>query len=453
MNVYRESVHDRASIRPDSKSVPVIRGFPGLGVARQLRRNALQFFSETVKRYGDRVELRVLGRRILLLTHPADVNDVLNAADFGRSPEVKSLRRLFGDGIYSSEGERWRKQRRAVQPAFRLNRVMRCTPMMVEHMTERVAQWRPSETLDVLQEMIGFTSDVICELIFGKEQSSDAKAIAKSVSVIFETIRTEILYLWLWRKLPFPRSRRWNQAIKSFHAAASNIIAERRASSPDGEDLLGMLLRAKDENDWGMSDEYIHDEVITMFVTGQETSAIALSWAIALCAQHTEVQEEAAAEIAQVTKGREVTADDYSSLKFLNAIVHETLRLYPPLWTIGRSAIRDTKLGELQVHARTEVWIPIREIHRDARWFPQPERFAPARWSDSVRQSMVGYFPFGGGMRSCIAQHFAMAELVLGLAVMLSRFRFRFEPRAKTEADAWLTLRPKNGVRVIVSPR
>jgi len=122
------------------------------------------------------------------------------------------------------------------------------------------------------------------------------------------------------------------------------------------------------------------------------------------------------------------------------------------LWTIGRSAIRDTRLGELQVHAGTQVWIPIREIHRDARWFPQPERFNPHRWSDSIRQSIVSYIPFGGGMRSCIAQHFAMAELVLGLAVMLSRFRFRLEPGAKTDADAWLTLRPKNGVRVIVSP-
>jgi cytochrome P450 len=447
-----ESVHDRASFRPDSKSVPVIRGFPGLGVVRQLHRNALQFFSETVKRYGDRVELRVLGKRILLLTHPADVNHVLNAPDFGRSPEVKSLRRVFGDGIYSSEGERWRKQRRALQRVFRLDHIMMSNSMIVEHMTERVAKWRPGERLDVLQEMIGFTSDVICELIFGKEQSPDTKDIAKSVSVIFETIRTEILYLSFWQKLPFPRTRRWNQGIKSFHAAVNNMIAERRAGSPHNEDLLGMLLRAKDENDWAMSDEYVHDEIITMFVTGQETSAVALSWAIALCAQHTEVQEEAAAEIAQVTKGREVTAEDYSRLKFLNAIVHETLRLYPPLWTIGRSAIRDTKVGELQVHARTEVWIPIREIHRDARWFPQPERFDPRRWSDSVRQSMV-YLPFGGGMRSCIAQHFAMAELVLGLAVMLSRFRFRFEPGAKTEADAWLTLRPKNGVRVIVSPR
>jgi cytochrome P450 len=448
-----ESVHDAVSVRPDGKSVPVIRGFPGLGVLRQLRRNALEFFSETVKRYGDRVELRVLGRRILLITHPADVNDVLNAADFGRSSEVKKLRRVFGNGIYSSEGERWRMQRRALQPAFRLNLVMTSASMIVEHMTECVAKWRPGETLDVLQEMIGFTSDVICELIFGKEQSSDAKDIAKSVSVILETLRTEILYLELWQKLPLPRSRRWNQTIKSFHAAVSNMIAERRAGSPDGEDLLSILLKAKDENDWGMPDEYVYDEVVTMFVAGQETSAVALSWAMALCALHTEVQEEAAIEIAEVTNGREVRAEDYSRLKFLNAIVHETLRLYPPLWTIGRSAIRDTRLGELQVHAGTEVWIPIREIHRDARWFPQPERFNPHRWSHSIRQSMVSYIPFGGGMRSCIAQHFAMAELVLGLAVMLSRFRFRLEPGAKTDADAWLTLRPKNGVRVIVSPR
>jgi len=313
-----------------TESVPVIRGLPGIGVALQLHKNPNNFFSETVNRYGDRVELRVLGRRVLLLTNPADAETILiqNAADFGRSPEVKGLRAVFGDGIYSSEGERWRRQRRVVQPAFHHDRIMRYSSTMVERMTARADKWRHGERLDILKEMIGFTTDVICEVLFGQEQSADAKAVANSVSVVFENLRAEILYLSLWRKLPFPRNRRWNQAIKTLDTAIHNAIGERRTGSVEPEDLLGILLGVRDESGEGMSDEYVHDEVVTLFVTGQETSAVALSWAVALLAQHPEFQQEAAAEIAHVTNGREVMAEDYPRLRLLNAIVQETVRLY-----------------------------------------------------------------------------------------------------------------------------
>lgn len=455
MNKHIQAFQERGSVVTVAKSIPVLRGLPGIGVALELHGNALKFFSETVKRYGDRVELRVLGRRILLLANPTDVNDVLirNAGDFGRSTEVKSLRPVFGDGIYSSEGERWRKERRAVQPAFHNDYIMKHSATMVERMSERTGRWRHGETMDVFKEMTAFTTEVISQVIFGQRQSCYSMDIANSVSVVFENLRAEILYLSLWRKLPFSRSRRWNHAITILHEAINNTIAERRSAGVEGDDLLSLLLRTKDENDEGMSDQDAHDEVLTMFVTGQETSVVGLSWAIALLAQHSVFQEEAAAEIAQVTNGREVTAEDYPRLKFLNAVVHETLRLYPPLWSIGRHTVRETTLGKLQVPSGTEVWIPIYQIHRDARWFWEPERFNPYLWNDSARRPKFAYFPFGGGLRGCVAQHFAMAELVLGLAVMLSRFRFRLEPGAKVETDAWLTLRPKNGVPVVVSAR
>ena len=455
MNINIRSAYDKESVFVGAESVPVLRGLPGIGVALQLHKNPINFFSETVNRYGDRVELRVLGRRVLLLTNPADVEAVLiqNAADFGRSPEVKGLRAVFGDGIYSSEGERWRRQRRVVQPAFHHDRIMKYSSTMVECMIPRADKWRHGQTLDILKEMIGFTADVICQVIFGQGQSADAKAAANSVSVVFESLRAEILYLSLWRKLPFPRNRRWNQAIKTLDKAINNAIAERRSDSAEREDLLGILLGARDESGEGMSDEYVHDEVITLFVTGQETAAVALSWAVALLAQHHDFQEQAAAEIAHVTNGHEVMAEDYPRLTFLNAVVQETVRLYPPLWSLGRNAIRDTMVGDLPVRKGTDVWIPIRQIHRDVRWFSEPDSFNPYRWNDGARRPTFSYFPFGGGQRSCVAQHFAMAELVLGLAAMLSRFRFRLAPGAKVEMDAWLTLRPKKGVPVVASVR
>jgi cytochrome P450 len=455
MNTDIESAHEIRSAFKEDGSIPVLRGLPGIGVALQLHKNPMNFFSETIKCYGDRVELRVLGRRVLLLTNPADVETVLaqNAEDFGRSPEVKALRAVFGDGVYSSEGERWRKQRRVVQPAFHHDLIMKHCSTMVSRMTARVNKWSHGDKLDILNEMIGFTTDVICEVVFGKEQSTDAKSVANSVSVVFENLRAEILYLSLWRRLPFPRNRRWNLAIKSLDIAINNAIAERRSSKMGGEDLLGVLLGARDESGRRMSSEYVHDEVITMFVAGQETSAVALFWAIVLLAENPQFQEEAVAEIAQVTNGRAVMAEDYPRLRFLNAAVQETVRLYPPLWCLGRRAIRDSIVGDLRISKGTDVWIPVRQIQRDARWFSEPDRFNPYRWNGGAQRPKFSYFPFGGGQRSCIAQHFAMAELGLGLAVMLSRFRFRFEAGAKVEMDPWLTLRPKKRVHVAVSSR
>jgi cytochrome P450 len=324
---------------------------------------------------------------------------------------------------------------------------------ILERMSARADKWRHGERLDTLKEMIGFTTDVICEVIFGQELSAYAKTAATSVSAVFENLRAEILYLSLWRKLPFPRNRRWNRAIKTLHSAINNAIAARRSVSVERDDLLGILLRAKDESGEGMSDEYIHDEVMTLFVTGQETSAVALSWAVALLAQHPDFQEEAATEIAHVTNGRELVTEDYSRLKFINGVVQEAVRLYPPIWSVGRCTIRDTMVGDLPVRKGTDVWIPIHQIHRDARWFSEPDSFNPYRWNDGTRRPKFSYFPFGGGQRGCMAQHFAMAELVLGLAAMLSRFRFRLAPGAKVEMDAWLTLRPKDGVPVVASVR
>jgi len=320
-------------------------------------------------------------------------------------------------------------------------------------MTERASRWRVGQRLDAFQEMMGFAAGVICEITFGKEANSEAQVIANCVAAVFENLRDEILYLSLWQRLPFRRSQRWSRAVRTLNATINNMIVQRRSSGGESEDLLGLLLRVKDENGLGIPDEDVHDEILTMFVTGQETSAIALTWATALLAQHAEFQEEAAAEIAHVTNGRAVMAEDYPHLKFLNGIVCEVLRLYPPLWAIGRSSIRDTTIGKLRVRSGTELWIPIYQIHRDARWFSDPERFDPYRWIDSARRLTYAYFPFGRGLRSCIAQHFAMAQLVLGLAVILSRFRFRLEPGTKLETEAWLTLRPKNGMPVVVSAR
>jgi cytochrome P450 len=453
MNMHTASLEDTESGPRIAPAVPVVRGLPGIGVAWQLHRHTLDYFADTAKRYGDRVELRVLGQRVLLLTSPADVEAVLtrHPGDFGRSTD-DALRPVFGDGVYLSEGDSWRAQRRVVLPAFHHDRVVQYASVMVTRMIARADAWRDGQTVDVLKEMSAYTSDVMCEVLFGQEQSPAAQAIANAVSAVFENLRAEVLYLGLWRKLPLRRSRRWNRAVETLHAAINMIIAERRSARAERDDLLHLLLTATDEQGQAMPDAYAHDEVMTMFVAGQETSSVALSWAIAALAQHPELQREAATEVAAVTNGRDVTLDDYPRLRFLTAVVQETLRLYPPIWVIARAVLRDTVVNDLPVRAGTKLWMPVQQIHRNARWFSEPDRFNPHRWSDAARRPK-GYFPFGVGPRGCLAQHFAMTELVLGLAAMLARFEFRVAPGAKIEVDAWLTLRPKHGVPVVLSAR
>jgi cytochrome P450 len=449
MTIYAES------IVKDAKHVPLLNGFPVIGVARQIHRNAMQYVSDTVRRYGHRVALRVLGKQVLLLSDPDDVEVVLlhKESDYGRSPEVKKLRPIFGDGLYSSEGERWLKQRRLVQPQFNHDHVMKYSASIVEDMKDISSKWQTGETRDILPEMLAFTTVTICNMVFGNIEGKAVKALADCVSVVFENLRAEVLYLSLWRKLPLPRSRRWNRAVNMVDEIVYKLIAARRLERSTSENLLDTLISATDENGETMSDQFIHDQVITMFLAGQETSAVALSWAIALLAQHRDLQEEAAEEIASVTNNAEVSAEDYPRLKFVHSVVQETLRLYPPLWNLGRTTLRNTTIRDIPVPAGTDIWIPVREIHRDPRWFSAPDQFNPHRWETAVQRPKFSYFPFGGGPRSCVAQHFLMAELVLGLAVLLSKFRFRLAPGSRIEPAAWLTLRPKNGVPIFLSAR
>ncbi len=441
------------SVAIDAGQVPVLSGLPIVGVAPQLHKNAMQYLSDTVSRYGHRVKLRVFGRQVLLLSDPADLEVVFlyKEVDFGKSAEVRKLRPVFGDGLYSSEGERWRRQRRVIQPEFNHDQVLKHSAKVVELMKEASSKWRDGETRDMFPDMLNFTTNSICKVLFGELQGEDVKTTANCSALVFENLRSEVLYLSLWRKLPLPRSRRWNHAVETLDRTIYRIIAQRRRENRRSEDLLGALIGTTYENGEPMPDDLVHDEVITMFLAGQETSAVALSWAIALLAEHPKIQEEAAAEVASVTNGREVKAEDYPRLKFIHYVVQETLRLYPPLWSLGRIAVRDTMIRDLHVRTGTDIWVPVREIHRDPQWFSDPHRFDPYRWNTATQRPKYSYFPFGGGPRSCVAQHFSMAELILGLAVVLSRFRLEVAPGSQIEPEAWLTLRPRNGVLVKLS--
>lgn len=431
-------------------TVPVLRGLPFIGVALPLHRDAIGFFTRVFHQYGNRVELKVLGRRVLLLSDPADVEAVLvNDRDsYGRSTEIRNLRPIFGAGLLSSDGDFWRKQRRLIQPAFSYEEILRYSAVMVDCMARQMSGWRTGEVREIYQDSVTYTRDVICQTMFGRQPSLDVDAIARLVTIVFQDVQAEILYLPLWQKLPLPRSIRWNRAVKKLRRAIAQMIDERRGAAEPGADLLGMLLSAQEDDGNKMPHQQVEDEVLTMFLAGQETSALSLSWSVYLLASHPDIQEEAAHEVAQVIGDRELIPQDYPSLRIIGMVVQEALRLYPPVWSMGRETVQDTSVNGLRIRAGTRIWICTRQIQRDKRWFPDPDEFKPHRWEEKVSRPKFSYFPFGGGPRMCIGHHFATTEAVLGLAAMLSRFRFSLAPEAKIETDAWMTLRPRHGIHV-----
>jgi len=436
--------------RPYPLRFTPIKGSPLLGVLPQLHRDALSFFTRVLSQHGDRITFRVLGRDVLLLGHPDDFERVLitDRERYGRSREIRNLRPIFGDGLLASSGALWRRQRRLIQPRFSHDSIAAYAEVMVDCIAGRTAQWEPGQRREMHAEMMHFTRDVVCRTLFGSEPGEDVETIANAVRTVFSDLRAEILYLPLWRRLPLSRSRRWNRAVEVLNRAIRHLIADRRASRQLRPDLLGVLLSVQDEDGTTMSDQQIHDEILTMFLAGHETSALSLSWAIHLLASHPEVQQKAADEVAAVTSGRPIRAADYPRLHYLKAIVEETMRLYPSVWSLGRNVEQNTELDGNPIAKGTHVWLCIYHMHRDVRWFPEPDRFLPERWLEVAPSKRFCYLPFGAGPRMCIGQHFAMAEAVLALASILQEFRLSDSDGGGMEA--WITLRPKDGVKVMI---
>ncbi|WP_161557234.1 cytochrome P450 [Acidisarcina polymorpha] len=443
------------------KPFATLPGIPFFSTIIPLSRNALSFFMRTFDTHGDRVQLRVFSRNVLLLCNPDDIEAVLvNERDsFGRSSEVRNLRPILGNGLFASEGELWRSQRRLIQPKFHSSAIQSYASVMLECVSQRIEGWRPGDLRNLHLEMMHYTRDVVCRTLFGSKPDVDAMAIAQAVTTVFDDLRSEVLYLNLWRRLPLPRSICWNRAVKVLDQAISRMISHRRRAragtgqSASSSDMLNVLLDARGEDGTSMSDRQIHDEIMNMFIAGHETSALTLAWAMHLLSTNPDIQDHAASEVLKVTSNRPLRPEDMPSLRYLSAIVQETLRLYPPLWCIGRYTIRNTTLSGFPVARGTHIWLCIYRLHRDPRWFSDPEAFQPERWQDGTSLKKFTYVPFGVGPRVCIGQHFAMVEIVLGLAAILSRFRLSSPPGSSVAPEAWMTLRPKHAVSLRIDAR
>jgi cytochrome P450 len=428
-----------------------------MGVMRDFNRDTLEFVTRC-RDYGDIIHARFLYVHAYFLYNPRDIETLLtkHTKIFRKSRTLRSsfFYRLVGNGLVTSEGEFWRRQRRLAQPAFHRQRISSYGDVMVQFAERAIAGWKSGEHRDISRDMTRLTLEIVVKTLFNSDVSNDADRVGAILTTLVKPFASQATLKWILdNRLPTPAHRRYFRAVSEIDAIVYRIIAERRASGYDEGDLLSMLLQAQDEDGSQMNDQQLRDEVMTLFLAGHETTALALSWSWYLLATHPEAEQKFHAELAEVLGGRAPNVSDLPNLKYTEMIAKEALRLYPPAYGVGREAVEETEIGGYRVPKGTQLFAFQWVTQRDPRYFDEPDAFKPERWINGDPSPKYAYFPFGGGSRQCIGSYFAMMEIVLLLATIGQRFRFKLDPDHKVELLPVLSLRPKNGIKVILEPR
>jgi cytochrome P450 len=425
------------------------------------RRDPISFMEHLTREYGDISYFKLGPQDVYFLNHPDFIKDVLvtHHQSFIKGRALQRSKRLLGEGLLTSEGEIHKRQRRLAQPAFHRQRIASYASVMTDYSVRAMKRWHDEETLDIAQEMMRLTLAIVSKTLFDADVEAEAHEIGAALSVVMDQFNALLMpFSELLEKLPLGRNRRFEKARDRLDATIYRIINERRLSLEDHGDLLSMLLLAQDEEDrksGGMTDEQVRDEAMTIFLAGHETTSNALTWTWYLLSQHADVEARLREELDQVLGGRLPTMDDVSRLKYTEMVLMEAMRLYPPAWAIGRLAVKDHLIGGYVVPARSLVLLSPYAMHHDARFFPEPERFDPLRWTTEARESrpQFSYFPFGGGPRRCIGEGFAWMEGILLIATLAQKWRMRLAPDQPVEVRPVITLRPKHGMRMTLTKR
>lgn len=435
---------------PPRKDPPGPKGGLLLGNLRPFSRDILGFITRCVRDYGDFVHLRLPGYEVFLVQAPRDIETVLltQRTNFVKHSFFwRHVKAIFGNGLLTSEGDFWLKQRRLAAPAFHPDRIAAYGDVMASYADRLASSWKDGDVRNVHRDMMRTTMEIVSKTLFDVDVEEDLDAIGRSFdAVIREIARRFRRPFRIPDAIPIPGNIRYSRGVRILDRLVSRILAERRAHPADRGDLLSMLLAARDDDGRPMSDRQLRDELITLFLAGHETTAIALSWTLFLLAKNPPAAIRLEREIDEVVGNRLPGASDLPRLRWTEAIVKESLRLYPPAYVIGREALAPCTLGGYAVPARATIYISPWTLHHDPRWFEEPEAFRPERWTDggAARIPKYVYIPFGGGPRVCIGERFAMMEAVLVLAVVAKRWRLEMADRDPVPFPS-ITLRPEGG--------
>jgi cytochrome P450 len=425
-----------------------------------MRRDMLALQLRALHEGGDLVRLRAGASQFLIASSPAFAHEVLSERqeDWQKSAGLTVfIRPITGDGILSSQGSRHKRRRAIVVPGFQANRVARYHDAIVRETDRALDRMAASpRPVDFAEEMLRLTLEIVAATLFHSKVSGDVQAVGRAV-----TKGSEAVIELLRALVPLPPTR-WTapgrklmRAGRDLDRVVYRILAERRASGEDPGDVLSMLLAARDaDSGEGLSDQELRDEVMTLFLAGHETTANALTWAMALLSAHPEAAARLADEV-DVLEGRAPRFEDLAKLPYASCVFKEALRLYPPAYFVGRAALTETRIGRHVIPAGQVVFVNIYGIHRRPDLFPDPDAFRPERFLDGAekRWPKGAYLPFGSGPRICVGNHFALMEGQLVLARLAQRFELAGTVTGMPDTEPLVTLRPKQLVAMNVVPR
>jgi cytochrome P450 len=422
-----------------------------------IRNDPLGFFGGLIERHGDVSCARMPIGPLYLLNHPDLARRVLQERPqlYRKGIDFERMKPLLGEGLVTSEDATWKRQRRLIQPSFHKARLQSLGALMVEE-AQRVDTQLEAQTgaVDLHAAMMKLTLVIVGRALFGTNLGADAETIGRSLDTVLTSFarrnRSLMALLPLW--LPLPTHVRFRRARTELERIVYALIAARRHESGPRDDLLAAMMQAVDEEDGsGMTDRELRDETMTLLLAGHETTANALTWTFMLLAKHPETEQRLREEIATVLRGAPPTTDDLPRLPWLNQVVQEAMRLYPPAWAVTRKAVGEDVVRSYPVRPGTLVILCPYFVHRHPDFWSDAERFDPERFApDQVAaRPKFAYFPFGGGPRQCIGNHFAMMEAILILATLLQHRRYALAPGQQIEPNASITLRPQRGLWMI----
>jgi cytochrome P450 len=450
----RQGMGGSESVIP-SEQAPGPQSYLGIQEVLRFRRDPIAFLQDLAGRYGDVVHFRLGWKHAFLLNHPDLVQQFLaaNASKQTRGPVMQRGRAVMGQGLLTSEDPLHAAQRKLIQPAFHRDQITRHAKVMVQYADRTCRRWQPGEILDLHKEMLRLTLSILGNTLFDTEIEEDAAEIGEAVTELMSLV--DLVFVPFSRYLthmPLPGMRQLKGVRKRLDHLIYGLIHERLRSGEDRGDLLSMLLRHQPaDSNSARAIRQVRDECVTILLAGHETIANALTYALFLLTQHPEHVQRVRTEVGQVAGQKPLGAEDFDRLNFTHRVVSESMRLYPPVWILGRAITEPCSIGRYTAPRGSILFVSQYLLHRDARFFPEPTVFDPDRFLERHKACRSAYFPFGAGPRRCIGEGFAWMEGVLALATILRDSEIELLPQTKLVLDPKVTLRPKLPVLVRVN--
>lgn len=432
-------------------------GLPWVGQLFNLQSGPLKFLENAAREYGDILFVEVAGKPIYVVNRPEYIQELLinQAAHLKKALALQLLKPLFGEGLLTSEGDFHKRQKKLAAPAFARAKLVSYAETMIEEAEQLVTSLANPKQFDMHEAMMELTLKIVAKTLFGSNVAADTVKVAESIEAIMALTERILDPLGsILNALPTPKTLRFRAAIRDLDEIIYRIIAEKRAQATASDDLLTMLMAARYDDGSAMSDKQLRDECLTLFLAGHETTANALSWTWYLLSQHADVRAKLEAEWSGFREKPKLTAEDYPQLVYTRQVISESFRLYPPAWIISREVSEAIEIGGYTLPKGAVVLMSQWAVHRNEKYWPNALRFDPDRFAahESETRHKFTFFPFGGGVRQCIGDQFAWMEAVLLLATLGRKFRFEYAEKKSPQPEPLITLRPKGGLRMTVSP-